>query len=180
MRAAWGPCIWPGRAVGVPSRSRSHGPEPASDAHFRVRFRAEVTAARAVGGFHTAPVVDAGPGADSPRLATAYVPGPKLADRIRFQRPMEQEELARLGAALAEAPAAIHDCGLVHRELKPGNIVMAADGPRVLDFGSGRAVESARLTATEHAFRTPGFSFPSRRRAPKSRSRPTCSDWVRS
>ncbi|MYR46667.1 protein kinase, partial [Streptomyces sp. SID5910] len=68
--------------------------------------------------------------------------------------------LRRLGAALAEALAAIHSCGLVHRDLKPGNIIMAADGPRVLDFGIARAMESTRLTSTGVAFGTPGFLAP--------------------
>jgi hypothetical protein len=145
-----------GRAVAV---KVARG-ELAADPDFRARFRAEVTAARAVGGFHTAPVVDADPDANPPWLATAYVPGPTLAERIRSQGPMGARELKALGAALAEALEAIHDCGLVHRDLKPGNIVMAEDGPRVLDFGIARAVESTRLTATGHAFGTPGFLAP--------------------
>ncbi|MFJ8387832.1 serine/threonine-protein kinase [Streptomyces sp. NPDC094438] len=134
--------------------------ELAADPDFRARFRAEVTAARAVGGFHTAQVVDADPDANPPWLATAYVPGPTLAERLQSQGPMNAWELKALGAALAEAVAAIHDCGLVHRDLKPGNIIMAEDGPRVLDFGIARAVESTRLTATGHAFGTPGFLAP--------------------
>lgn len=145
-----------GRAVAV----KVARAELAGDAHFRARFRAEVTAARAVGGFHTAQVVDADPDATPPWLATAYVPGPTLAERVHSQGPMDTQELKGLGAALAEALVAIHGCGLVHRDLKPGNIIMAADGPRVLDFGIARAVESTRLTATGHAFGTPGFLAP--------------------
>lgn len=145
-----------GRAVAV---KVARG-ELASDPGFRARFRAEVTAARAVGGFHTAPVVDADPDANPPWLATAYVPGPTLAECIQSQGPMDTGRLRALGAALAEALAAIHRCGLVHRDLKPGNIIMAEDGPRVLDFGIARAVELTRLTATGHAFGTPGFLAP--------------------
>jgi serine/threonine protein kinase len=145
-----------GRAVAV----KVARAELADDAHFRARFRAEVAAARAVGGFHTAPVVDADPDANPPWLATAYIPGPTLAERIASQGPMNATELKGLGAALAEALAAIHACGLVHRDLKPGNIIMAADGPRVLDFGIARAVAATRLTATGHAFGTPGFLAP--------------------
>ncbi len=135
-------------------------PELAADPHFRERFRAEVAAARKVGGFHTAPVVDADPEAPAPWLATAYVPGPTLSGLLAERGPMDEGRLRMLGAALAEALQAIHACGLVHRDLKPGNIVMAEDGPRVLDFGIARAVESTRLTSTGSAFGTPGFLAP--------------------
>ncbi|WP_233415829.1 serine/threonine-protein kinase [Streptomyces sp. N35] len=135
-------------------------PELAADPHFRARFRAEVEAARKVGGFHTAQVVDADPDADTPWLATAYVAGPTLAGLIDRQGPMDEARLRSLGAALAEALGAIHGCGLIHRDLKPGNIIMAEDGPRVLDFGIARAVESTRLTSTGAAFGTPGFLAP--------------------
>ncbi|MFD5032508.1 serine/threonine-protein kinase [Streptomyces sp. NPDC058405] len=135
-------------------------PELAADATFRARFRAEVDAARRVGGFHTAQVVDADPDGEPPWLATAYVPGPTLAHLISAEGPMNEGELRHLGAALAEALQAVHECGLVHRDLKPGNIIMAPDGPRVLDFGIARAVESTRLTMTGHAFGTPGYLAP--------------------
>ncbi|MEU2288603.1 serine/threonine-protein kinase [Streptomyces sp. NPDC013178] len=146
--------------AGRPVAVKVARPELAADPSFRARFRAEIEAARRVGGFHTAPVVDADPDGTPPWLATAYVPGPTLAARLEAEGPMGEGELRRLGAALAEALQAIHGCGLVHRDLKPGNIVMAADGPRVLDFGIARAVENTRLTATGHAFGTPGFLAP--------------------
>lgn len=73
---------------------------------------------------------------------------------------MDEHRLRLLGAALAEALQAVHACGLVHRDLKPGNIIMAEDGPRVLDFGIARAVESTRLTSTGAAFGTPGYLAP--------------------
>ncbi|MET9886496.1 protein kinase [Streptomyces sp. NPDC006430] len=135
-------------------------PELAADPAFRERFRAEVAAARKVGGFHTAPVVDADVDGDPPWLATAYVPGPTLAARLAADGPMGEAALRTLAAALAEALEAIHACGLVHRDLKPGNIMMADDGPRVLDFGIARAVESTRMTATGAAFGTPGYLAP--------------------
>ncbi|WP_331728669.1 RodZ domain-containing protein [Streptomyces sp. NBC_00158] len=145
-----------GRAVAV----KVARPELAADPHFRERFRAEVAAARKVGGFHTAPVVDADPDAEAPWLATAYIPGPTLSGLLADQGPMDEHRLRLLGAALAEALQAIHACGLVHRDLKPANIIMAEDGPRVLDFGIARAVESTRLTSTGTAFGTPGFLAP--------------------
>ncbi|MFF7179494.1 protein kinase [Streptomyces sp. NPDC008121] len=145
-----------GRAVAV----KVARPELAADPGFRARFRAEVAAARRVGGFHTAQVVDADPDAEAPWLATAYIPGPTLAGLVAAEGPLPEARLRALGAALAEALEAIHGCGLVHRDLKPGNIVMASDGPRVLDFGIARAVESTRLTATGTAFGTPGYLAP--------------------
>jgi serine/threonine protein kinase len=145
-----------GRAVAV----KVARPELAADPHFRERSRAEVEAARRVGGFRTAPVVDADPDAEAPWLATVYILGPTLAELIERQGPMEEDQLRSLGAAPAEALQAVHACGLVHRDLKPGNIIMADDGPRVLDFGIARAVESTRLTATGAAFGTPGYLAP--------------------
>lgn len=135
-------------------------PELAADPHFRARFRAEVDAARRVGGFHTAQVVDADPDAPAPWLATAYIAGPTLSGLLAEHGPMDEARLRLLGAALTEALQAIHDCGLIHRDLKPGNIIMADDGPRVLDFGIARALESTRLTHTGAAFGTPGFLAP--------------------
>lgn len=134
--------------------------ELAGDPAFRERFRAEVAAARSVGGFHTAQVVDADAEAAAPWLATAYVPGPTLSQLVAAEGPMDEERLLGLGAALAEALQAVHRCGLVHRDLKPGNIIMAEDGPRVLDFGISRAVDNTRLTVTGTAFGTPGFLAP--------------------
>ena len=145
-----------GRSVAV----KVARPELAADPHFRARFRAEVEAARRVGGFHTAPVVDADPDAAAPWLATAYIAGPTLSGLLAEQGPMGEAQLQLLGAALAEALQAIHACGLIHRDLKPGNIIMADDGPRVLDFGIARAVESTRLTSTGAAFGTPGYLAP--------------------
>ncbi|MET9951826.1 protein kinase [Streptomyces sp. NPDC006339] len=135
-------------------------PELAADPHFRARFRAEVEAARRVGGFHTAQVVDADPDAAAPWLATAYIAGPTLSELLATRGPMDEPALRLLGAALSEALQAVHACGLVHRDLKPGNIIMADDGPRVLDFGIARALESTRLTSTGAAFGTPGFLAP--------------------
>jgi serine/threonine protein kinase len=145
-----------GRAVAL----KVAKPELAADPVFRERFRSEVEAARTVGGFHTASVVDADVDGDTLWLATAYIPGPTLAARLAADGPMDEAQLRALAAALAEALESIHARGLVHRDLKPGNIIMAEDGPRVLDFGIARAVESTRLTATGTAFGTPGFLAP--------------------
>jgi hypothetical protein len=124
-------------------------PVHAQDAQFRERFAREIEAARRVGGFHTAPVVDADPHADPPWMVTAYIEGLSLQEAVGRGGPLPPGRVRVLGAGLAEGLAAIHACGLVHRDLKPGNVIMAADGPRIIDFGIARTVDaSTGITAT--------------------------------
>ncbi|MFD5420905.1 serine/threonine-protein kinase [Streptomyces sp. NPDC127069] len=139
-------------------------PEYAADPQFRARFRQEVEAARKVGGFHTAAVVDADPDAPQPWMASAYVEGPTLQAEVARQGPFSEVQLWWLTAALAEALVAIHSHGLVHRDLKPANIVLASDGPRVLDFGIARAMEESGLTADGFVVGTAGYHSPEQAR----------------
>ncbi|GKQ37991.1 serine/threonine-protein kinase [Streptomyces sp. A012304] len=132
----------------------------AEDGVFRTRFRQEIEAARRVSGAFTAPVVDADPEAVRPWMATQYVPAPSLAARIRADGPLRGVELRRLALGLVEALRDIHRAGVVHRDLKPGNVLMAEDGPRVIDFGISRATENQTLTETGHAIGTPPFMSP--------------------
>jgi serine/threonine protein kinase len=134
--------------------------ELAADPTFRSRFRTEVEAARKVGGFHTAQVIDADPDATPPWMVTAFVPGLSLAGTLAANGPLTEGGIRVLGAGLAEALRAIHACGLVHRDLKPSSIIMADDGPRVLDFGIARAVMETRLTRSHMRVGTPGFLAP--------------------
>ncbi len=113
---------------------------------FRARFAREVEAARRVGGFHTAPVVDADPDADPPWMITAYIQGQSLQEAVDEGGPFGLERLRALGAGLAEGLGAIQACGLVHRDLKPANVIMAEDGPRIIDFGIARATGVSALT----------------------------------
>ena len=122
-------------------------PHYADDPEFRQRFAREVAAARRVGGFHAALVVDADPAADPPWMATAYIPGPSLAEAITQRGPLDEAGLRELGAALAEGLAAIHACGIIHRDLKPGNVILADDGPRIIDFGIAKRTDATELTA---------------------------------
>ncbi|MBB2910759.1 serine/threonine protein kinase [Streptosporangium becharense] len=135
-------------------------PELASDPGFRRRFRGEVEAAMAVSGAFTTPVVDADPEGPLPWLATVYVPGPSLQAEIDARGPMAEPEVRTLGARLAEALVAIHRAGLIHRDLKPSNILLADDGPRVIDFGISRAIEGTALTATGGVIGSAGYMSP--------------------
>ena len=134
--------------------------ELAGDGEFRERFRHEVNAARAVAGTYTVPVVDADPEAANPWLATSYVLGPALSDSIHEHGPLPEQGVRALGAGLAEALIAIHAAGLAHRDLKPGNVLLAPDGPRVIDFGIARAMDSAKLTSTGLIIGSPGYMSP--------------------
>jgi WD40 repeat protein len=118
----------------------------ANDPDFRRRFAREVVTARQVGGFHTAAVVGADPGADPPWMATAYIPGPSLAEAVAEGGARDEAGVRQLGAALAEGLAAIHECGLIHRDLKPANVILADDGPRIIDFGIAKGADATDLT----------------------------------
>jgi serine/threonine protein kinase len=134
--------------------------ELAEDADFRARFGREVDAAKKVSGLFTAPVVDADVDAPLPWLATAYVPGPSLAEAITSHGPFPAPSVLALAAGLAEGLSAIHAAGLVHRDLKPSNVLLADDGPRVIDFGISRAAEASALTGTGLVVGSPGFMSP--------------------
>ncbi|MBF6298814.1 protein kinase [Nocardia amamiensis] len=130
------------------------------DAEFRERFRREVTAARRVGGRFTAPVLDADVDADPPWLATGYVAGFALADAVDTYGPFTENSLLVLAHGLVEALMAVHQAGVVHRDLKPSNVLLALDGPKVIDFGIARAIDDSKLTTTGKVIGSPGFMCP--------------------
>jgi len=134
--------------------------ELAGQADFRTRFAREVAAARTVSGLFTAPVVDADLDAPMPWLATAYVPGPSLSDAVARYGPLPVRSVLALAAGLAEGLEAIHAAGIVHRDLKPSNVLLAEDGPRVIDFGISRAARESPLTGTGLVIGSPGFMSP--------------------
>ncbi|MEU0302022.1 PQQ-binding-like beta-propeller repeat protein [Streptomyces sp. NPDC006175] len=145
-----------GRTVAV----KTVRPELAADAGFRARFGAEVTAARRVSGAFTAPVVDADPDAPVPWLATAFVPGISLGAAVTSTGPLPARALGALAAGIAEALTSVHAAGLTHRDLKPGNVLLALDGPHVIDFGIARAADGTALTATGTILGTPAYMSP--------------------
>ncbi|MFI2757923.1 PQQ-binding-like beta-propeller repeat protein [Streptomyces echinatus] len=141
----------------------------ADDDEFRIRFRREVAAARQVSGAFTAPVVDADADASRPWMATVYIPGEDLGTHVRRHGPLPPDRLRELAAGLAEALRDIHRAGVVHRDLKPANVMLAEDGPRVIDFGISRAAEAAgmdALTQTGRVMGTPPFMSPEQFAAP--------------
>jgi len=134
--------------------------ELAENADFRARFAREASAARKVSGIFTAPVVDADLDGPVPWLATSYIAGPSLSDAIAERGPMPAALVLRLAAGLAEGLAAIHTAGVVHRDLKPANVLLAEDGPRLIDFGISRSMDTVSLTRTGMVVGSPGFMSP--------------------
>ncbi len=149
-----------GRLVAVKTIRVDLAEEPG----FRTRFAQEVAAARRVSGVFTASVVEADPEADIPWLATAYVPAPSLSRLVRACGPLPTATVRWLAAGCAEALVSIHHAGLVHRDLKPSNVLVAPDGPRVIDFGVARAAERIELTAAQGAVGTPAYMAPEQAR----------------
>jgi tetratricopeptide (TPR) repeat protein len=135
-------------------------PDYVRDREFRERFSREVEAARRVGGFHTAQVVDADPLADPPWMVTAFIQGPSLQDAVYGAGPLGPDETRALGAGLAEGLAAIHACGLVHRDVKPSNVILGDDGPRIIDFGIARLAGMSTMTASGAVLGTLAYMSP--------------------
>ncbi|MFE5028155.1 serine/threonine-protein kinase [Streptomyces sp. NPDC056656] len=136
----------------------------AEDEGFRERFHREVAASRRVSGAYTAPVVDADADAPTPWLASAFVAGPSLQRAVDEGGPLQEEAVLRLAAGLVTALGEVHGTGLVHRDLKPANVLLAEDGPRVIDFGIARAFDVAtggnRLTKTGWLIGSPSYMSP--------------------
>ena len=139
-------------------------PALARDEAFLTRFGLEVAAARAVSAVYTAPVVAAGLDDHPPWLATAFVPGPSLAELVELTGPLAESALWRLTAGLVEALQAIHDRAVVHRDLKPSNVLLADDGPRVIDFGLAGALHDAAPNAGRLVIGSPPFMSPEQAR----------------
>ncbi|MBW8481465.1 serine/threonine-protein kinase [Actinomadura parmotrematis] len=129
------------------------------DAAARNRFIREAQAAKQVARFCTAQVLEVDMAGDRPYIASEYVPGPSLYAQIRAQGPITEASLDRLAIGTTTALVAIHQAGIVHRDFKPHNVIMAPDGPRVIDFGIARALDVGQTAATK-AIGTPSYMAP--------------------
>ncbi|MCK9893531.1 protein kinase [Frankia sp. AgB32] len=145
-----------GRPVAVKVIRRDFAREP----HFRSRFAREAQAARRVARFCTAEVLDVDTDRAEPYLVTEFIEGPTLAGRVRRGGPLDAAELERLGVAVAGALGAIHGANLIHRDLKPGNILLSPSGARVIDFGIARSLESTTTLTHRGVIGTPAFMAP--------------------
>ncbi|WP_405742372.1 bifunctional serine/threonine-protein kinase/ABC transporter substrate-binding protein [Streptomyces sp. NBC_00028] len=138
--------------------------ELAEDDGFRERFRREAETARRMTSPWVASLVDADPDAAEPWLATTFVPGPSLGEAVAEHGPLPVRSLRVLGARLADALRELHSAHLVHRDVKPGNVLLALDGPRLIDFGVARDAQDTSLTSTGVVVGTPGFLSPEQAR----------------
>ncbi|MFE0102743.1 serine/threonine-protein kinase [Streptomyces sp. NPDC059009] len=138
---------------------RAEYAEGSGSTAFRERFAREIAAAHHVAGYHLVPVVDHDAHAARPWLATRYVPGIPLDDALDDHGPLPAATVLQLAACTARALSAVHLAGVIHRDVKPGNLLLAADGPWLLDFGIARAA-GATLTTVGRLVGTPRYMSP--------------------
>ncbi|QYN32984.1 protein kinase [Pseudonocardia sp. DSM 110487] len=135
-------------------------PQLIGDPEFRARFAREIATAGAVNGPWIARVLASDPVGSRPWLATEYVDGPNLEEEVTRSGPLPLPTVLPLARKLAAALASLHASGVVHRDLKPSNVLLASDGPRLIDFGIARAVDATKITRTGDVIGTPAFMSP--------------------
>ncbi|WP_328405331.1 protein kinase [Streptomyces sp. NBC_00390] len=135
-------------------------PAQAADEEFRARFRREVQLSRRVTGPCLVPVLEADTDGPAPWLATPFVPGPTLDRYLATSGALQGARLYALAAGTAAALAAVHEAGVVHRDVKPQNVILAPSGPQVLDFGIAHALDGTSVTRTGVMTGTPGWISP--------------------
>jgi predicted Ser/Thr protein kinase len=135
----------------------------APDDEFRRRFRSEVARARQVPPFCTAEVLDADPDHETPYLVVEYVDGPTLAHVVEQRGPLTAANLHSVAIGVATALTAIHGAGVIHRDLKPRNVLLAPGSPKVIDFGIARAAEATTgITGLDQMVGTVAYMAPER------------------
>ncbi|MEV0720110.1 serine/threonine-protein kinase [Asanoa sp. NPDC050611] len=148
---------------GVPVAVKVIRTDLAHDDQFRRRFRSEVSRARQVPPFCTAEVLDADVDHEMPYLVVEYVDGPSLATVVSERGPLSQSNLHGLAIGVATALTAIHGAGVIHRDLKPNNVLLAAGSPKVIDFGIAHSPQAtAGHTRTDQVVGTVGYMAPER------------------
>ncbi|QOS57792.1 serine/threonine-protein kinase [Thermobifida fusca] len=135
-------------------------PIVAANTTCRNRFAREVALLREVADTYTAPLLDADIHTERPWLAMRYIAGPTVGRRVDAEGPLMGVELLEFAAGLAEAVAALHRAGIVHRDLKPGNVLLAGDGPKIIDFGIARRTSETGDADSGKILGSPGWISP--------------------
>lgn len=153
--------VYAGRARdGRPVAIKAIREELALDEDYRTRFRREAESALRVPAYATAEVLAADPDAPVPYLVTEYIDGPTLHALVVNGGPLRGAELHQLAVAVATALKGVHAAGIMHRDLKPGNVLLSRFGPRVIDFGIARTPDATRMTGEGQAVGTPAYMAP--------------------
>lgn len=135
-------------------------PAFSADEAARERLRREVATLHRVKGESVARVLDAEAESAEAFIVTELIDGQSLEDSIREHGPMDADELADLADGLAGALESVHAAGVLHRDLKPGNVMLTDDGPVVIDFGISQLADDPRITQTGLVTGTPGYVDP--------------------